>query len=77
MKTLEEAIAHAREKAKEQRYYANFEKRGSMVQSCLQCAEEHEQLSKWLEKLKDYEEMNLYEPQHFTKEQSKWIKSTV
>lgn len=52
--TIDEAIAHAREKAKEQRYYANFERNGMMYQSCIKCAEEHEQLAEWLEELKQY-----------------------
>ena len=51
--TLDEAIQHAREKAQEQRYYSNFEK-GTMYNSCVKCAEEHEQLAKWLEELKLY-----------------------
>lgn len=50
--TIDEAIEHAREKAKEQRYYANFERNGMMYQSCIKCAEEHEQLAEWLEELK-------------------------
>lgn len=52
--TENEAIAHAREKAKEQRYYANFERNGMMYQSCIKCAEEHEQLAEWLEELNQY-----------------------
>lgn len=51
---VDEAITHAREKEKEQRYYANFEKNNLMRQSCLKCAEEHEQLADWLEELKQY-----------------------
>lgn len=51
--TIDEAIEHAREKAKEQRYYANFERNGMMYQSCIKCAEEHEQLAEWLEELKE------------------------
>ena len=35
--TLDEAIKHAREKAKEQKYYAVFE-RGSNFSSCIKCA---------------------------------------
>lgn len=50
--TIDEAIEHAKEKAKEQRYYANFEHNGMMYQSCIKCAEEHEQLAEWLEELK-------------------------
>nr|DAW88756.1 MAG TPA: hypothetical protein [Bacteriophage sp.] len=55
---IDEAIEHAREKAKEQRYYANFEHNGMMYQSCIKCAEEHEQLAEWLEELKDYRDKN-------------------
>lgn len=51
--TIDEAIEHAREKTKEQRYYANFERNGMMYQSCIKCAEEHEQLAEWLEELKE------------------------
>ena len=54
--TLDEAIAHARAKAQEQRYYANFEKNTLMHQSCVRCAEEHEQLAEWLEELKAIKE---------------------
>ena len=39
------------------------------------CAEEHEQLAEWLEELKTIKEMDLSIPQHFTKEQSDWIKA--
>ena len=38
-------------------------------------AEEHEQLVEWLEELKSIKEMDLSIPQHFTKEQSDWIKA--
>lgn len=48
--TIEEAITCEREKAEEQRYYANFEK-GSMYQACLRRAEKHDQLAGWLEEL--------------------------
>ena len=34
--TLDEAIKHARTKANEQNYYANFE-RGKHIQSCKKC----------------------------------------
>ena len=55
--TIDEAIEHAREKAKEQRYYANFERNGMMYQSCIKCAEEHEQLAEWLGQLKEYKQL--------------------
>ena len=37
--------------------------------------EELEQLAEWLEELKVIKEMDLDIPQHFTKEQSDWIKA--
>lgn len=37
-------------------------------------AEEHNQIAKWLEELKSYQQLDLEIPQHFTKEQSAWIK---
>lgn len=55
--TLDEAIEHSGEKAKEQRYYASFERNGMMYQSCIKCAEEHEQLAEWLEQLKEYKQL--------------------
>ena len=54
--TLDEAIAHAREVASEQK-----RRSGACVQNdsecdkfstCLKCAEDHEQLAEWLEELK-------------------------
>lgn len=55
--TLDEAIKHAKAKAKEQRYYAKFEHNRMMYQSCIKCAEEHEQLAEWLEQLKEYKQL--------------------
>ena len=58
--SIDEAIAHAREVASEQK-----RRSGICVQNnsecdkfsdCLKCAEEHEQLAEWLEELKDYRE---------------------
>lgn len=43
--TLQEAIQHCREQVQEQA------KKG-----CYSCAEEHQQLAKWLKELKDYRE---------------------
>ena len=56
--TIDEAIEHARDKANEQNYYASFE-RGKHIQSCKKCAEEHEQLARWLEELKQYRDMDI------------------
>lgn len=55
--TLDEAIKHAKAKAKEQGYYAKFEHNRMMYQSCIKCAEEHEQLAEWLEQLKEYKQL--------------------
>lgn len=55
--TIDEAIEHSGEKAKEQRYYVSFERNGMMYQSCIKCAEEHEQLAEWLEQLKEYKQL--------------------
>lgn len=60
--TIDEAIVHAREVA---------ECREDM---CEECRAEHEQLAEWLEELKAYQQLDLEIPQHFTKEQSMWIK---
>jgi len=52
--TLDEAIKHCEEKAKEQRIEANY--RIPPKADCLKCAKEHEQLAEWLKELRDYEE---------------------
>ena len=50
--TIDEAIAHERQKAKDNRN--EFYTFG--VQKCKQYAEEHEQLEEWLEELKAFQE---------------------
>lgn len=57
--TIDEAIAHAREVAKESRENIitgeNLEQYESDCNvKCEQCAEEHEQLAEWMEELKQY-----------------------
>ena len=63
--TIDEAIAHAREVASEQK-----RRSGACVQNdsecdkfstCLKCAEDHEQLAEWLEELKAYREIGTVE----------------
>lgn len=58
--TLEEAIAHAKEVAEKNYRSADFESIDSIDDdikvNCVKCAEEHEQLAKWLEELKSYKE---------------------
>lgn len=53
--TLDEAIRHAKQKAKEMRILSTANHEG--VESCIRCAEEHEQLAAWLEELKMRREM--------------------
>ena len=50
-----------------------YEKLG--IKNCLKRMEEHKQYIEWLEELKSIREMDLSIPQHFTKEQSDWIKA--
>ena len=53
--TLDEAIAHAKEVASEQRRSGICVQNDSecdKFSTCLKCAEEHEQLAEWLEELK-------------------------
>ena len=69
MMALNEAIAHAEEKAKENRKKADEWKTCTIsisrdavstaknnAEKCEQCAEEHEQLAEWLKELKELKE---------------------
>lgn len=55
MLSLDEAIQHCEEKAKEQRIEANY--RIPPKAECLKCAEEHEQLAGWLKELAEYRKL--------------------
>lgn len=55
MLSLDEAIQHCEEKAKEQRIEANY--RIPPKAECLKCAEEHEQLAEWLKELAEYQKL--------------------
>ena len=69
MLSIDEAIAHAREVAEKQRkdndnceYKAEYgckECTDYYSKPCIECAEEHEQLAEWLEKLKTVENIML------------------
>ena len=73
--TIDEAIAHAREVAEEQRElfrlcpYPSQECNGADIckclknkhDGCIKCAKEHEQLAEWLEELKAYREIGTVE----------------
>lgn len=56
--TIDEAISHAREVAEKKRRKAKLSPKDSfnvhIKSDCLQCAQEHEQLAKWLEELQQY-----------------------
>ena len=63
--TLDEAITHAKEVAEKNYRGADFESLDSIDDdikvNCIKCAEEHEQLAKWLEELKFYKEAEEHE----------------
>ena len=52
--TLDEAIAHAREVAEEQRKACDLAWVWDNPDNIKKCAEEHDQLAEWLEELKSY-----------------------
>ena len=52
--TLDEAIAHAREVAEEQRKLCDLAWVWDNPDNIKKCAEEHDQLAEWLEELKSY-----------------------
>lgn len=68
MMTLDEAIKHCKEKAKELRIEAEQvrdigevisnpkQPYNEPVKNCLECAKEHEQLAEWLKELKERRE---------------------
>ena len=62
MMSIDEAIAHAREVANEQKRRSGICVQNDLecdkFSSCLKCAEEHEQIAEWLEELKDYRDKN-------------------
>lgn len=76
MLSIDEAIAHAREVAEEQRElfrlcpYPSQECNGADIckclknkhDGCIKCAEEHEQLAEWLEELKQLREQTTWIP---------------
>ena len=55
--TLDEAIAHAREVAEEQRKACDLAWVWDNPDNIKKCAEEHEQLAEWLEELKMYKSL--------------------
>ena len=59
--TIDKAIAHAKEVARENKYRAEhklFHRNDKdEISACLQCAEEHEQLAEWLKELQHYKDL--------------------
>ena len=55
--TLDEAIAHAREVAKE--IHAEAMLCNANLDDCIECGKNHEQLADWLEELKAYQQQHI------------------
>lgn len=59
--TIDEAIEHAREVARVNREDAKYAIKNKLhddvIKTCTECAEEHKQLAKWLEELKEYQDL--------------------
>ena len=60
--TLEEAIVHTKEVADmnyndEEKFDSNDSVENYIKANCMKCAEEHEQIAKWLEELKSYKDL--------------------
>lgn len=84
IKQFDEAIANETEMAEglREQYECMMEcsdifreQKKVFIEQCKYDAEYHEQITEWLKDLKEIKEMDLSIPQHFTKEQSDWIKS--
>ena len=55
---IDEAICHAKEVAQEkynEGFLCHANPDDEKLDSCLECAKEHEQLAQWLEELKEYQ----------------------
>ncbi len=52
--TIDEAISHAREVAEEKRKSKSANLAPEIISECELCAQEHEQLAKWLEEVQQY-----------------------
>lgn len=55
---IDEFIEHTKEKAEEYKYRASFfESDNPMYKACIKVAKDHEQLAEWLEKSKEYQQL--------------------
>ena len=61
--TVQEAIEHARKVARDKRADADWKWRHGRLNAddCISCAEEHEQLTEWLEELEQYRALGTVE----------------
>lgn len=75
--TLDEAIAHAREVAEEQRKACDLAWVWDNPYNIKKCAEEHEQLAEWLEELKKYREIGTPEECRAAVEKQKTKKMVI
>ena len=61
MLSIDEAIAHAREVANEQKRRSGIcvqnNSECDKFSACLKCSKEHEQLAEWLTQLKEYQQL--------------------
>ncbi len=81
--TIDEAIEYQRNMAEKYKYQLVLNETGHPMYSLgdreisriERYVEEYTQVAEWLEELKIIKEYDLSIPQHFTQEQSKWIKN--
>ena len=60
MLTLDEAISHSKNKAKElydEAMFVHANPNDEKLDACIECANEHQQLAEWLTELKAYREL--------------------
>ena len=74
MLSIDKAIAREREIAERNLILLDYDELVQKSYDTYLRAEYHEQIAEWLEELKVIKKIDLSIPQHFTKEQSDWIK---
>lgn len=57
MLSLDEAIKHCEEKAKDLRQQSDFIQDQEEFDDCCECAREHDQLASWLKELAEYQKL--------------------
>ena len=74
MLSIDKAIARERELSEGNLILLDYDELVQKSYDTYLRAEYHEQIAEWLEELKVIKKIDLSIPQHFTKEQSDWIK---